>query len=220
MLYWSQVANNRQHNNRDRTNNKNIFIAVPYTRGLGEKLRKTCSTLIGIWVHFKGNNTIHTLLVAQKTRTPFSKKWASVEEYIGNQEGHLAIKLREHLIPPFTIYQHGQMTGHPFDMDCFTIVDRQEYSIMRTIKEAMFLHVNDPSLDRNQGKTNSPTSGMRFCRTPSHSTSSNLVQPLHLNGPVLLPIAHTFFILVSMVLTLWGCQFPPFPLLVPVYIIH
>ena len=36
---------------------KNISIVIPYTKGCGEKFKKTCNNL-GIHVHLKGNNTI------------------------------------------------------------------------------------------------------------------------------------------------------------------
>ena len=42
-------------------------MVVPYTKGLGEKFKRTCSQL-EIQVHFKGNNTIKTLLMAPKDK--------------------------------------------------------------------------------------------------------------------------------------------------------
>ena len=48
-------------------NNKNISIVVPYIQGLGERFKRTCNNR-GIQVHFKGTNTIKTLLMAPKDR--------------------------------------------------------------------------------------------------------------------------------------------------------
>ena len=63
----THLANKRHHNsnNNGRTNNKNIFLVVPYTRGLSKSFKNTHNNL-EIEVHFKGSNTIHTLLVAPK----------------------------------------------------------------------------------------------------------------------------------------------------------
>ena len=42
-------------------------------------------------------------------------------------------------------------TGHPLDPDCFSIIHKDIHSHSRTIKEAMFIRVNDPMLSRNLG---------------------------------------------------------------------
>ena len=46
--------------------------------------------------------------------------------------------------------------GHPVDLECFTILDREAQGVARTIKEAMYIHVNDPPLNRNLGKYQLP----------------------------------------------------------------
>ena len=38
-----------------------------------------------------------------------------------------------------------------FNPDCFTIIQKKTHSSSRTIKEAMFIRVNDPTLNRNLG---------------------------------------------------------------------
>ena len=40
---------------------------------------------------------------------------------------------------------------------------------MRTIKDALYIKANDPSLNRNVGKYHLPHVWMRFCLTPQHS---------------------------------------------------
>ena len=59
------TARNGQHNSTNSTASriKIMFIVVSYTRKSSEKFKKTCNSL-GIQVHFKGNNTIWTLLMA------------------------------------------------------------------------------------------------------------------------------------------------------------
>ena len=88
-----KLSSNQAHitDSRHRTNNNNksdnIFLVVPYIRGLSEVCNKT-----GILAHPKGNNTFHNLLVTP----PRTRPWQNT---LGNQEG-----LKEHLRapPPFT----------------------------------------------------------------------------------------------------------------------
>ena len=88
---------------------------------------------------------------------------------------------------PFPIYHHSQVTGYPVDVNCITIVDREAHSTIRTIKEAMFIHVNGLSLNRNPGKYQLPYIWDELLRTSNHSTSGDLEPQLLLNGP-----AHLF----------------------------
>ena len=74
------------------------------------------------------------------------------EEYAGELARTFGERLREHLIAPSPIYQHSQAMEHLIIMDCFTIIGREAHDITRTIKEAMFIHVNDPFLNRNLEK--------------------------------------------------------------------
>ena len=48
------------------------------------------------------------------------------------------------------------ITGHEMPLDNFNIVGREDQSIARTIKEAILIRVNDPSLNRNIGKYQLP----------------------------------------------------------------
>ena len=47
---------------------------------------------------------------------------------------------------------HQNTTGHEVSLNNFTIVGREDNNIARNIKEAIFIGVNDPSLNRNIGK--------------------------------------------------------------------
>ena len=54
------------------------------------------------------------------------------------------------------IHHHGHSTGHQVSSKCFTIVDREVQGVTRNIKVAMYIHVSDPSLNRNLGKYQLP----------------------------------------------------------------
>ena len=85
-----------------------------------------------------------------------------LEEYIYESRRTFGDRLREHLRAPSPTYHHSQATGHLVDVDCFISMDREAHGITRTIKEYMFIHVNNPSLNRNLGKYQLPTSEMSF----------------------------------------------------------
>ena len=74
------------------------------------------------------------------------------EEYIAELGWTFGDRLKEHHRAPATIYIHGQSSQHCIDVDSFSIVGRAAHSITRTIKEAMFIRVNNSSLNRNLGK--------------------------------------------------------------------
>ena len=152
------------------TNNHNIYLVVPYTKCLSESFKKVCNK-VGVWFHFKGNNTINNLLVAPKDKDTITQKSGIIyrfkctqagceEEYIRESERTFWDRLKKHFRAPTTIYQHSHSSGH-----CIKV-----HSITRTIKEAMFIRVNDPSLNGNLGKFQiAPHLGMRSCRTPQPS---------------------------------------------------
>ena len=160
------------NNNNTVSSNKNIFTVVPYTRGLSEKFKRICNSL-GIQVHFKGNNTIQTLVmdpkdnIFQKSGVIYWYKCSHTdcpEQYIGESGRTFGDRFKELLRAPSFIHQHSQSTGHSADLECFTIIDREAQGATRTIKEAMYVWVNDPSLNRNLGKYICPTYGMRYYR--------------------------------------------------------
>ena len=57
---------------------------------------------------------------------------------------------------PPPIYDHSNISGHNVTINNFNIVGREDLNQMRTIKEALYIRVNDPSLNRNVGKYHLP----------------------------------------------------------------
>ena len=54
------------------------------------------------------------------------------------------------------IYDHYNISGHMISIDNVSIVGREDQNLMRTIKEALYIRVNNPSLNRNIGKYHLP----------------------------------------------------------------
>ena len=151
-----------QRNKRKKQN----YIVVPYYKGLGESLKRTCQKY-GVQVYFKGGNTIKSLLMATKDKDPFKKKSGVIyrykcdrvecdEEYIGESSSTFGEQFTEHQKAPSPIFDHYNTTGHKISIENFEIVGRDDQNLMRTIKEALYIRVNDPSLNRNIGKYHLP----------------------------------------------------------------
>ena len=164
-----------QNPNRNRTrriqtgknNNKtNLYMIVPYHQGLSERIKRTCNKL-GVQGYFKGGQTIKSLLMAPKDKDPSTNKSGVIyrykcsehgcnEEYIGESTRNFAERFKEHLKAPSPIFDHCNTTGHSININNFTIVGREDQNLTRAIKEALFIGVKDPSLNRNIGKYHLP----------------------------------------------------------------
>ena len=71
-------------------------------------------------------------------------------------------RFKEHLKHPSPIYDHNTITGHDTTIDNFSIVGREDNNLMRLIKEAIYIRVNNPSLKKILASTICLMCGMRF----------------------------------------------------------
>ena len=78
------------------------------------------------------------------------------EKYIGESARKFADRFKEHQKSPSPIFDHHNITGHNINITNFSIVGREDHNLTRAIKEALFIRVNDPSLNRNIGKYHLP----------------------------------------------------------------
>ena len=158
----TQVPTNRTNMN----NQKKSYIVVPYYSGLSESI-KNIGRKFGVQVYFKGGTTIKNLLMTPKDKDPIQKQSGVIyryqcdrvdcdEKYIGESSRTFGERFKEHLKFPSPIYDHSNITGHNVTMNNFNIVWREDLNQMRTIKEALYIRINDPSLNRNVGKYHLP----------------------------------------------------------------
>ena len=135
-------------------------------KGLTESCKNICRKH-GIEMYFKGGNTIKELLVHPKDKDNILQKSGVIyrykcgrvdceEEYIGESGRTFAERFREHMRAPSPIHDHFNTTGHEVSLDNFSIVNREDQSIVRAIREVMLIRVNDPSLNRNTDKYQLP----------------------------------------------------------------
>ena len=166
----SKAKKTRRQNKNTNVSNSNQsqkpYMVVPYHKGVSESLKKTCGKH-GVQVYFKGGKTIKSLLVAPKDQDPILKKSGGIyrykcgrvgcnEEYIGESSRTFGERFKEHQKAPSTIFDHSNITGHQVTIDNFNIVGREDQNLSRTIKEALYIRVNNPSLNRNIGKYHLP----------------------------------------------------------------
>ena len=120
-----------------------------------------------VQVHFKGGKTIKNLLMAPKDQDPIKNRSGVIyrfkcnrvecdDEYIGESSRTFGERFKEHLKAPSPVFDHFNTTGHQVSLENFSIVGREEQNLMRAIKEALYIRVNNPSLNRNIGKYNLP----------------------------------------------------------------
>ena len=158
--------NNKRTTSGTNNNNQKSSIVVPYYSGLTESIKKIGSKY-GVQVYFKGGTTIKNLLMAPKYKDLIQKKSGVIyrykcdrveydEEYIGESPRTFWERFREHMKAPSPIFDHINITGHNVTINNFSIVGREDQNLMRTIKKALYIRVNDPSLNRNTGKYHLP----------------------------------------------------------------
>ena len=61
-------------------------------------------------------------------------------------------RYKEHQKAPSPIHDHFNISGHTVSIDDFSILAREDQNLLRTIKEAIYIRANNPSLNRNVGK--------------------------------------------------------------------
>ena len=196
---WAQnrikiKMNNPAYKNKNKkgptqqNNTPKPHITVPYYRGLSESIKKRCSNY-GVQVYFRGGTTIKNLLMAPKDLDPMMKKSGVIysykcgrvecnEEYIGESSRTFGERFKEHQKAPSPIFDHFNTTGYSINVKNFNIVGREDQNLKRALKEALYIRVNNPSLNRNVGKYHLPhiwdeilTQGYNICSVVITSTT-------------------------------------------------
>ena len=129
-----------------------------------ESLKKICKRY-RVDMHFKGGGTLKNILVSPKDPDKITNKNSVInsyscgsidcgEEYIGESGRIFGERYKEHLKTPSPIFQHQSISGHETSIENFKIIGREDSSLARTIKESIYIRVNNPTLNRNIGKYN------------------------------------------------------------------
>ena len=108
-----------------------------------------------------------SLLMTPKDKDPITKKSGIIyrykcnrvdcdDEYRGESSRTCGKRFREHLKAPSQIYDHFTITADSTSIDNLSIVGREDQNLIRAIKEAIYIRVNNPSLNKNIGKYHLP----------------------------------------------------------------
>ena len=153
-------------NAKDTPGNKKSYMVLPYVKGLSESM-KNVGKKHGIQTYFRGGNTIKSLLMTPKDKDHISKKSGIIcrfkcnrvdcnDEYIRESSRTFGERFKEQIKAPSPIYDHYNITGHETSIENFSIVGREDQNLIRAIKEAIYIRVNNPSLNRNIGRYHLP----------------------------------------------------------------
>ena len=141
-------SSSNNQNGQKKTINKNIYMVVPYQKGLSERFKNTCQKY-GVQVHFKGGQTIKDLLMAPKDKDPITSKSGVIyifkcsedgceEEYIGESARTFAERFKEHQKSPSPAHDHCNISGHKADINNFSIIGREDQNLTQGNQEALF----------------------------------------------------------------------------------
>ena len=168
----NKILQKLQHQQKHTANNRHIpsstkkkcHVVIPYAQGTCESFKSICQRY-GVQVHFKGGTTLKNLLVSPKYKDTITKKgnviyWSKCDridcedEYIRESSRTFGERYKEHLKAPSAIFEHQNNTGHTPIVDNLKIIGREGHNMARTIKEAIYIRVNSPTLNKNIGKYN------------------------------------------------------------------
>ena len=137
-------------------------IGLPYVQGLSERLSKTFRQH-GVSVYHKPVNTLRSILVHPKDKTPKDKKRGVIYEitcdqdpahvYIGETKRPHGKRFKEHtnLTIPTGLGDHCNATGHSVSLDNTKVLTREPQWTKRKVKEAIYIKKSAPSMNREQG---------------------------------------------------------------------
>ena len=156
----------RKENTNNNGGQNKPYMVLPYVRDLSESMKNICSRY-GVQVHYKGGNTIKGHLMTPKDIDHITKKSGIIyrfkcqkvdcdDEYIGESSRTFGERLKELQKAPSPIHDHHNITGHDITIQNFSIVGREDHNLIRAIKEAIYIRVNNPPLNRNIGKYHLP----------------------------------------------------------------
>ncbi len=158
-----------QNKNNDPPKPKRYPVGLPYVPGLSDKLYRVFKSH-DMPAYHKPSNTLRSLLVKPKDVSDKMKQCGLVyriecskakckAKYIGETGRALEDRWKEHVDPKrpsSACVEHTFATGHRFSTDDLSVVLREGNPIKRKIYEALKIHQQDPSLNKNRGKETIP----------------------------------------------------------------
>ena len=157
----TREANPRSNN---APNTRKGHVALPYVPGVTESLQRLFRSH-GIQAHAKPYNTIRSMVVCPKDRTPTQERADTVyhitcatcnSQYTGESGQPLAARLKQHHREASPVGRHMRQTGHTIDWEGTKILDREANWFRRGVKEAIHIRRRHPDLNLDQGRHHLP----------------------------------------------------------------
>ena len=170
----------------------------------------------------KGTNTLRTALGNPKDKDPKANQTGVIYQYqcphincsssyIGESGRSLGERIKEHLKAPSPIHLHSTISGHPLDPSQFNIMHKEVNSQSRTIKEAMFIHIQDPPSTGIWASTNchiyGASSYIHHQCSSTNQHNSQQPQPTHNPPPGTLPPSPSTTTYLSCYPFRWGATY-------------
>ena len=142
-------------------------IVSPYTQGICESLKNICKKH-GVDVHFKGGQTLKNILVSPKDKDIMTNKnsviysytWGMIdcnEEYIRESGRIFGERYIWNTWRPHPQYSYIKAIVAMKQLwITLRSLEEEDNSLARTIKESIYIRVNNPTPNRNIGKYNLP----------------------------------------------------------------
>ena len=155
-----------RHRATDSDNRPKATATIPYVSGLSEQLQRKFGEH-NIRVAHKPVNTLRQMLVHPKDKQEKDRVSGVVyhincegegcqEQYIGETEQPLKKRMYQHKHTsvgsvPSAVYTHLSEHDHAFNNENVQILSRENRWFERGVKEAIFVHAQDPSLNKQGG---------------------------------------------------------------------
>ena len=141
-------------------NERKISIGIPYIKGISEVLARTFKDH-GVDMYHKPINTLKSQLVHPKDKVDKTKVSGAIyyikcavceEDYIGETARPFIIRWKEHIKRETSaVHQHCMQTGHHIDLEHAKILETEDNTTKRRVKESIRIRRNKPSLNINEG---------------------------------------------------------------------
>ena len=138
------------------------MVGLPYVEGVSDKLARVYRSH-GIHMYHKPSNTIRSMLVHPKDKTPKERQCGTIyhitcdvdptHTYIGETKRPFGTRFKEHtkLDKPTRVGDHCNATGHSVSMENTKILEREQDWLRRKVKESIHIRQKQPSMNRDQG---------------------------------------------------------------------
>ena len=149
----------KSNSRRDTPGNQaRISVGLPYVRGTSEKLANIFKQH-GVGTYHKPFNTLRSMLVHPKDKTPDLKKCGVIyhihcprcpKDYVGETSRTLETRMKEHrrsTSPRTAVGEHE----HPVSEDDVKVIGREDHTLRRKIRESIEIRTRRPTINREDG---------------------------------------------------------------------